>query len=344
MYVYPTNYELNAIAPALIARKSETRVGLQILPVREVPAAVIEWDQMDNFKGLQQLRGLDGSPTHVKKVGQKRYAYEPGVYGEFQTITETELTKRAGSIVDIDHTPIPIGDLVLSAQDFLQTRELDRIEYMIWLLLTTGTFSVSSPSGVIHTDTFALQTATRAVAWASTGSATPLADLRGVQLMGRGKGANFGAQATMWMNRSTANDLLANTTATDLGGKRITAGNTPNSINDINKILLDQDLPQIGVYDEGYFDDNNNVFNLFIPNNKVVVVGKRQQGQRIGEYVKTRCMVNPNAAAGSYSFVKDKTGNGPDGTKIVPPSIEIHQGHNGGALIYYPGSVVVLTV
>jgi hypothetical protein len=36
MYVFPTNYELNFILPALIARMSEGRVGLQIMPIRDV--------------------------------------------------------------------------------------------------------------------------------------------------------------------------------------------------------------------------------------------------------------------------------------------------------------------
>lgn len=347
MYVFPSNYELNQIAPALIARMSETRVGLEIMPIREVQAATVEWDQMDNYRGLQQLRGLDGSPSYVKPVGSNRYAYEPGVYGEYSTVTETELTKRAGAIADITHVPIPVGDLVCARQAQLMLRELDRIEYMNWLLLTTGTFSVSSNSGVIFTDTFPIQTASRAVAWSSLSSATPMADFRTVGLLGRGKGASFGSGATAYMNRGTANYLLANNNASDLGGKRIpianTGANTPLSIKDINNVFLDQDCAQIKVYDEGYFDDKN-TWQLFIPNGVVVFVGKRQQGQRIGEYVKTINAVNPGRTPGSYSFVNDFTGEAIPGIRRVAPHLEVHQGHNGGPIIYYPGSVVVLTV
>lgn len=117
MYVFPTNYELNFILPALQARLSEGRVGLQIMPVRDVFAATVEWEQKDNFRGLQQLRGLEGSPTYVKKVGARRYAYDPGVYGEYTTINETELTKRAGAIADITHIPVPVTDLVTNDQE-----------------------------------------------------------------------------------------------------------------------------------------------------------------------------------------------------------------------------------
>jgi hypothetical protein len=169
-----------------------------------------------------------------------------------------------------------------------------------------------------------------------------LVDFRAIALLGRGKGASFGAGATAWMNQGEANKLLGNTNANDLFGKRMGGGNTPLSINDYNKIAVDQGVPSIGIYDEGYYDDNNK-FNLFLPNGKVVIVGKRPQGQRIGEYIKTINAVNPNRAPGSYSFVKDLTGNAPDGSRIVPPRLEVHQGHNGGPVIYYPGSIVVLT-
>lgn len=342
MYVYPNNYELSAIAPALIARMSATRVGFEIMPMRDVNAGLVEWDQMDNYNGLQQLRGLDGPPSSVKLVGSKRYAYNPGVYGEFSTVGETELTTRAGAIADITHVPIPVGDLVRGRQDQLILRELDRIESIIWTLLTTGTFSISSPSGVVFTDTFTLQTYSAAVAWATSATATPFVDFRAIALLGRGKGASFGAGATAYMNRSTANTLLGNTNTSDLFGKRINFGNTILSVGDINKILLDQDCPQISIYDEGYYDSNN-VFQLFIPTSKVVIVGKRAQGQRIGEYVKTLNAVNPGRAPGSYSFVNDFTGEAPSGVRRVPPSLEVHQGHNGGPVIYYPGSIVVLT-
>src|SRR3954462_199170 len=114
-YIFPSNRELSAIAPDKIARVTAERVGFQIMPMRDVPAAVVQWEQMDNYFGLQQLRGLDGAPTVVKPVGSKSFSYTPGVYGEFMTVTETELTTRAGSTSD--DVPIAVGDLVQRRQD-----------------------------------------------------------------------------------------------------------------------------------------------------------------------------------------------------------------------------------
>lgn len=340
-FAFPTNRELSQIAPEKIARASAERVGFQIMPMRDVPAAIIQWTQRDNYFGLQQLRGLDGAPTVVKPVGSRSFSYTPGIYGEFMTVTETELTTRAGSVSD--DVPIPVSDLVLERQDQLLVRELDREEQIIWTLLTTGTFSIALPGGSIgFTDTFALQTYTASPTWATVATAVPLLDFRAVQLLGAGKGVNFGAGATAYMNRVTANSLLANTNASDLAGKRQANGATFNSVGDINRILLDQDVPTVVVYDEGYYDATN-TFTRFIPNNKVVVVGRRGAGERIGEYLKTLNANNPNRAPGSYTFTVDRA-NAVNGEKRVPPNIEVHQGHNGGPVIYYPGSVVVMTI
>lgn len=340
-YLYPTNRELSEILPVKIARSSESRLGFQIMPIREVRAAIVQWTQKDNYFGLQQLRGLDGAPVHVNPVGLNEYSYTPGVYGEFMTVTETELTIRAGSTtLDV---PIPVDDLVMDRQDQLTGRELDRIEYMIWTLLTTGTFSVPLPGGGIgFTATFTIQTQSALVAWATVATATPLKDFRATKLLGRGKGVTFGTGAKAYMNSTTANLLLSNTNASDLGGKRILGGNTVDSINGMNTILTAQGAPTIVEYDEGYYDSTN-TFQLFIPDSKVVIVGQRPAGQRIGEYVKTLNANNPGRAPGSYSYVIDRA-NAINGEKRTPPNMEVHQGHNGGPTLQYPGSIVVLTV
>ena len=338
-YTYPQNRELQAIAPAKIARASANRVGLQIMPIRGVNAAIIQWDQKDNYFGLQQLRGLDGRPSSVKPVGQKRYSYEPGVYGEFEVITETELTIRAP--FNNPDVVIPVDDLVTDRQDQLIVRELDRIEYCVWTLLTTGTISVPLPGGAIGFQaTFPIQTYTAAVPWATVATAAPIKDYRNLKTMGRGLGVQFGAGATSYMNTTTATNMLSNTNAADLAGRRVVAGNTLDTSEAVNRFLTSNGAPGIVEYDEGYYDDTN-TFQLFVPNNKVVVIGQRAQGQKIGEYVKTF-----NRVAGgptSYSFTVDRV-NGRNGEKVVPPNMEVHQGHNGGPVIYYPGSVVVMTV
>jgi hypothetical protein len=334
-FTYPSSFELEQVAQAKLPRLQEARLGLQIMPMRNVDSHILRWDQKDNYIGLQQARGLNGEPTRVKRVGGKTYQMEPGVYGEFVRIDEIELTTRRqwGTV----NTPISIDDLVMEAQDDLLQRRLDRVEQIIWNVLQ-GTFSVTGPTGaVIHTDTYTVQTFSAGVTWATTATAVPLQNFRSVQLLSRGYSVNFGVQAQAIMNRSTFNNLVANTNSADLFGKRTTGLATVLGLKDINMVLGNEDLPQIVIYDEGYYDDAS-AFQLFVPNNKVIVVGQRPAGQVIGEYRMTRNANNQNMAPGAYQKVFDR------GETEVPRTIEVHDGHNGGPVIYFGSAIVVMTV
>src|SRR5689334_2297670 len=100
------------------------------------------WEQRDNYKGLSQIRGLNGEPPRVAAIGGKRYIYEPGVYGEFLPIDEQELTRRRqwGQFSG----PIPITDLTSEKQDQLVARDVARKRQILWTLLTTGSFTVAA--------------------------------------------------------------------------------------------------------------------------------------------------------------------------------------------------------
>lgn len=333
-FLYPSAIELRQVAQELVPRLAAQREGFSIFPLQNVNTSILEWEQKDNYKGLQQVRGLNGMPTRVKPIGGKRYLYVPGAYGEFEIIDERQITERRpwgtfGGSIDI-------SDLVREGQDLLLGRELDRQETTIWTLLATGTFSVLDGLSTLHTDAYTTQTFSAGVAWATVATATPLADLRAVQLKSRGYSINFGAQAKAYMNRSTANAMLGNTNAADLAGRRTNGLGSINSLEQANALYAMDDLPQIVIYDQGYIDDNG-TFQLFVPNNKVVVVGARRDGDPIGEYRLTRNANNPDAGPGSYDKVVDDPNR-------VPRSIEVHRGHNGGPVIYHPAAIVVMTV
>jgi hypothetical protein len=346
-FVYPTNFELQAIEPDLVARGRAGRVGLDIMPDRNVNAAEVRWSQQDNYYGLQALRGLDGAPTRVQRVGTKVYSYTPGVFGEYVDLTETELTRRAG--YSPAGTPIDVADMIVEADQQLINREFDRIEATNWAVLTTGTFSIKldGPNGtqIGFTDTFTIQTYTASVAWATAATATPITNFQAVQQLGMaaGRSVDLGAGAVAYMNSVTSNRMLNNANAADLSGRRINSGSTPNSVVDVNRYLAAQNLPQVQVYDAGYIPTIGGSFTKFIPDGKVVVVGRRVSGARIGEYLKTRNANNPNLAPGSYSYTIDRA-NGVNGEKRTPPNIERHRGHNGGPVLYLPGSIVVMNV
>jgi hypothetical protein len=182
---------------------------------------------------------------------------------------------------------------------------------------------------VLHTDSYTTQTFAAGTAWATVATSTPLADFRAVQLKSRGLSVNFGAGAKAYMNRTTFNSLLSNTNANDFGGRKGNFGASINGPVGVNQVMAADDLPEIVIYDMGYVDDTN-TFQLYIPNNKVIVVGQRPAGQPVGEYRFTRNANNPDIGPGPYMMTIDD----PD---RIPRTIEVHDGHNGG--MYFPSAI-----
>jgi len=337
-YQYPQNEELQLIERELLPTLTMDDPIFQIMPLVDVDAAILSWEIPNNINGLQGLRGLNGQPGNVTALGGNRFTVRPGVYGEFMTIDEEEMTTRRqyGSFA----TPVNVTDLVMDRQTQLLQRRIDRIRYIGWTLIATGTFSVSNAnSGITHTDTFDLQDY-NASTWSTVSTATPLSDFRAAKLLERGHGVSFGGQAKAYMSQGTFNFMTANTNAADIYGKRTSGLATPLGLSDINTVLLAENLPQIEIYEGGYLDSSN-TFQLFLPLNKVIIVGRRPGGQAIADYAMTRNANNPSMAPGPYSFITDRT-SGP--AKTVPPTIEVHDGHNGAPRIYYPTAIIDMDV
>lgn len=335
-YTYADSEELKLIEQELLPSLEEDDPILKEFPAVEVRSNRIRWEQKDNFKGLQQLRGLNGAPNYVQRVGANEYDMAPGVYGEFTTIDEKELTERRqwGTFGD----PIGIDDLVADAQMYLLQRRLDRRRQISWALVTTGTFSIPHPrGGVMHTDSYNIQTYTAAVPWSTYATATPFADIRAAALKYRGKSVDFGKGAKLYMNRTTLNRLLLNQNAADAYGRRLPSGATINQLSDAQSILTANDLPEIVAYDGGYINESG-VFTLFIPDGYAILIGRRTNGASLGEYRMTINANNPNLEPGAYTKVIDR------GEDSVPRTIEVHDGHNGGPVLWFPSAIVAMAV
>lgn len=337
-FVYPTNARLREIEQDLLPNLVANRPIFEHLPIENLDESEVIWEQKDNFIGLQQLRGLNGPPIRVHRIGGKRYRMEPGYYGDEIIINEAELTRRRkwGQWGE----PISLDDIVLELQNQLLQRRLDRLEYIGWTLLSTGTFSVATPEGgIMHTDSWTFQSFAASVPWSTLATATPLSDLRNVVLKHRGHSVMFDSTARAYMNANTYNNLVKNNNASDLFGRRTAGLGTIQNLKDINTLFAGDDLPTIVKYDKGYLDDNNN-FQLFIPDSIVVVVGKRPGGMLVGKYTMTRHASNPNMAPGAFMGVEDSASYG----RPVPRMIKVIDSHNGGPTIEFPSSVVIMAV
>ena len=336
-FTYPSNAVLTTVAQDKVPVLEVNRRIFDIMPIEEQDASVIIWDQLDNYQGLQSLRGINGEPPIIQQTGSKQYVERPGYYGEGELIDEIQLTERRR--LGTYNEPVSLDDLVMEKQDKLLNRRLDRIEWIGWTLLTTGTFSVSTKNGAVaHQGTYTIQPYSAAVGWGTPGTSTPLADFSAVQLLARGHSVNMGATAKAYMNRVTFNNMRTNTNSADVYGRRTAGLGTPNNLELLNSLLTGDDLPQIVIYDDGYLADTTGIFTPFIPNNKVVVVGQRPAGQSVAKYIMTRNANEPNMAPGAYMYVADFREEG------KAPSVGVFDSHNGGPIIQYPSSVIVMSV
>jgi len=335
----PTSAMLELIAQDRIPQLTMNDLIFDLMPIRTVDSAEVVWEQRDNYTGLQQARGLDGEPPSIRKFGLKRYAMQPGFYGEFDTLNETDMTllRQPGTFA----TPVNLDELIMPKFEILIGRQIDRIRKILWDLLAQGIFTVAGPNGsIMHTDQFPLQTYTATVPWGTFATATPLADLRNIQLLARGHSVAFDATAMIVVNRGTMNKILNNGNQADIAGRRVTGFNTTgpvNNANELNVLMTRDDLPNFAVYDMGYLDDTG-AFNLFIPDGKAIVIGKRPAGQTVGEYEFVRNANNPGFAPGPYQKVINKT------ELQGLAKIEIHYGHTGGPAIFFPSAIVVVNV
>lgn len=336
IFTFPTSAELRDIEAVKLPRLTQNSPIFRLFPFEGKRSHLLEWDQDDSYGGMQQIRGLNGLPPRVATVGKKSYIMRPGVYGEHMALDEQELTMRAASANR--GVPINIDDLVMKRQEQLLTRRLNRIEWLGWELALKGYFAVMDNAGVIdHLAAYHTQEYQAPVPWSNRGSAKPLEDFGNIAMLARGQDTAFDQGATAYMNRKTAGDMLGNTNDADLGGRRIGIGQTISNINALNTVLAPDGLPRIEIYDEGWFDEAG-VFHLFIPDGSVLVVGRRLNGAAIGAYRFTLNVQNDGAAPAPYTEVIDNRGRG------VPRKIEVHDGHNGGPVIFFPGSLVRMNV
>ncbi len=334
--IFPRDEELREIEPDFIAAETAVDPIFEDFPIVAENASILRWEQYDSVSGLQEIRGLNGEPPRVRRDGVNTFIAEPGVYGEFETIDEKYITdaRPVGKLGSID-----ITQEVLRVQRKLVARDIQRKLYSIWQLLGKGKFSLKMPNDtIVDLAQYPIQTLGVSVPWGTIASATPLADLMSVQELATGSSCVFDANAKAYMNLNTWSKFSRNTNANDFAGKRTAGLASVVGVTETNLLLTGQNLPNIVINDSGYWDKG--VFNKYIPDNKVIIVGRRLSGERIGEYRETRNANNPGMAPGAYVYVIDSANTG----KPVPRLIDVHRGHNGGPVIFHPNGVVVMSV
>lgn len=339
----PSSFELGGalrirrLMALKVQRSEETRLGLKLMPLTETDAVKIVYERDALLRGVQAARGVDGPTQPVAMPGLDQYASDPGYYGDHIRLGESVLVNKRvpGDWLAFDSQ----GDMTARASTYLEQRQSDRFEKNIFDLLVQGYYEGLDAMGRRKVfDIYAINKVTAGTPFTTVATAAPLQFFRDtIATAEAGLSVNFRG-GEMIMNRATLNQTLANTNANDLGGRRFEMGQTTNSVDQLNEILLANDLPVVRLYDEGYYPDTG-AFQKFVPNGKVIVLGKRTDGEPIGEYVLTRA-AQKGGKPGWWTDVVDNT----TGPLADPPHVLAKAGHNGGPKVYYPEAVLSITV
>lgn len=346
---FPTNHELNEVVQAFEA-SPEDYAGLGILPMRTSMSQKVRWDERDTDRGMTAPHVMGTDPKTDTRQGSKTYEYEPIPFKETDILKESEIlrARELGTLAGSLDLSNEIARIAKNRFD----KTMTRIETLIWATLK-GSISIDE-NGVKVNETFAIQTYTSIVNWATLATAKPLADFNAVKLLFRGTGATAkGAEA--WMNQVTANRLLENTNANDIRGfQNQNFTSLSYSVEQANKILVERGLPTIKVYDEGYVAENG-TWTPFLADGEVIVVGKRKKGQTVGDFTSTPTLhrnANGQPAPGYFNILEV---NGKPSEQVGSvsmsqlgmaknPKVENTGGIYGGTRLIYPKSVVKMTV
>src|SRR5688572_923526 len=94
-FTYPTTKEIIQIERVKLPTLTADSPIFRLFPFQGRKAHILEWQQEDDWGGMQQIRGLGGMPPSVARVGMKGFMQKPGIYGEFIPVDETEMTVRS---------------------------------------------------------------------------------------------------------------------------------------------------------------------------------------------------------------------------------------------------------
>ena len=256
----PTAIELQGavamrkIAQLWLPRAMESRVLLKLFPLVKENETVLKYERRQVETGVQYARGLGGPTQLVLKPGVDQYTVAPGYYGDHYVISEQELIdlREVADWEDFES----YDEQAARGAEHLTRRFLDRCEYSIGQLITTGGYVAQSEQGVNYVQQiFDLPQYTPATLFNDLTNSQPLNYFRDlIPQLELGRSVSF-MKGFILCSRPSANLILKNQNPADLNGRRLEYGQTVNNLDDFNELLASNDLPPFKVYDKAWYSD-----------------------------------------------------------------------------------------
>lgn len=307
--------------------------GSAIFPIVEERGDTILWEVRDNVLGLSYVREGNEPYPILEDVGSKRFALVPAKFGGSRTLSADKINRGRkigthGESMDVS------AEMEIIMQEIAE-RDFNTIEYIRWRMACLGDVLLPKKDGTtIRVAKYDANTTNSNVAWTDRANATPLLDLQTLRNATAGYGFDFGGGAKAYSNSITLDHLVLNTNALDLGRQRLTFGETIRDISQVNRLILQgMNLPQFEAIDGGYLDSSG-VFQRFIPDGYVVIVGNHwSRGLRAGEFV----MSSNEALMGEPGVYANI-----DQEKKAPRLPYAERGFNGGPRVNHGRQIQIL--
>src|ERR1700747_2598343 len=325
---------IHAVVDEIYSNPGE-EYALKLMPIRNVPAAVLINERLSGMGGLTGERNYGEPGKSINNGSSKTSYFEPGSYQEHSLFTEKDLLKlrKYGTLGERGVTGLTSGELdeLSRAGMKLQLRIKNRINKLIWDAFFTGQYVWKA-----QTFDFAIPGAnalTSASDWTISSTSTPFSDLWAIQTQNSSIIKYVVKEYVM--NPKQLSLMLQSQEVT-----KVIQNNNIQS-RDINVIsqFLYPGLAPIKVVKDHFQDETLNAdgsINLgaasfFVPDNKVLIVpdfGGLIYGA-FGEFDIAENMNDPSAtldkpAVGIYTFV-DEFGL----EKRENPHVKVVSGFNG---------------
>ena len=343
---------INAVVEEISAEPSKDSIAKQLLPVVDLPAAIIEHEVLSAMGGKTGERVMGAPGKSIAGQSSQPKIFKPGSYQEFIEFTESDLLKlrKLGTIGDRGVTGLTGGELnwLERAAKKLKMRLENRLHQLIWDAIFTGqylyqnvAFSFGIPSGNL------ISTASN---WATTGT-DPFKDLVTI-LKTNSKLLKYqGAIKALVINPKTEADIIKRA----LEAGYITNNNIASAGINVVRQFAAPGLPEFHVCNDVIADETVAAdgsitlgdATFMVPDGKIlVVIDFAQKSAMFPEYGQmqiTENMNDPSAsldkpAVGIYTFIDEK---GLEARKA--PHVDVVSGFNGAPNLMRPNDVFILS-
>jgi len=342
----PTNVELRPPIQNYVANV-DNPLGLQILPVTNSFAQVIETEETEDAEGMTSPHVLGTDPKIDTRPGSKKFRYEPLRFKETDVLNEADIL-RAGKLGTFG-TPVSLVEEIgkLAKKRAFKTKL--RMEWTVWQALN-GRLQMNEGGVKVDEQWAGVQSHSPLHNWTSFDTATPLDDLDMAGDKFDGTGASMEG-AIIVANRQTWRLAMKNQNDDDLKAlDKSMWANFKFMFGEFGKIIQDKCGAMIKSYDSGY--KVNGVFTKHVPYGEIRIIGKREDGESVGKWWSVPSLHNTDGAGneepGYFVLIE---ANGQPSTGSVQglgmhknPKIEVTGGIYGGPNLDYENNVIKMKV